>query len=81
VTAERRTESSEEQRYVVEYDCGEAIITPPMTEAQAWQSIDPVGCLPAFVYPLSRCILKSEPWIREGYLRCELWAVNLAEET
>jgi hypothetical protein len=56
--------------WVVEFDCGEAIIREGNREEIGYP--DSLGCLPTAIYAHDKVILKTMPWVKDGELRCEI---------
>jgi hypothetical protein len=56
--------------WVIEYDCGECQIVEGMTHGEAMAYQDDLGCHPQSAYAPSEVILRGDPWMKNGLLRC-----------
>ena len=55
--------------WIVEFDCGEAILVERMTRQQAWALKDDLGCLPVAVYGPDDGVEIEDLWTKNGFLR------------
>lgn len=54
--------------WVLEYDCGEAVMVQAETLAAAVRP-DDLGCQPIAAYPATWAVLTSDTWDKNGVLR------------